>query len=546
MGRTSIFVALAFAFVLLLGQAAAASSGPLLRISSYTTVPSDVYPGTHGYLQITVENSGDATAQSVSANYNLNGMNSVISIGDVASSSTAQIAVPFEIDQSSAGSIQLINVGIYYSYTSGNSILPKTTSLSIPLTVKQYKALDIALTDTSIVTSPGDKIVFSLDIKNTGGVINNLVIGTPNDASFTLYGSTEKKIGNIPLNSTAKVALSMVSSSDAKTGTYAIPIIFTYQDALKQPTNETYYLGPITVLESSSKYRLSLTPLETVEIGAQVPFQLTLENAGATPMSGTIAINTTSVFTPIGVQTAYFDSVPAGQSASKTVTIGISSSASSGYYTLPLTLTTAEGQKASYMSGVVVEATPEITVSLDTTGATSQIQVANTGNSQIRSVHVSATAIGSTTPTESFIGTLNVDDYSSVALPSGSGKSVAVVVTFKDSNNAEHTAKQTLETTGNVSFVQGGRTGNSTIANGSPAAMAGGPNSNPLGMLFGGRAGTAASSGPNYVVIGIVVVVVAAGGFLAYRHFKKGKKAQPQIAAHLPQQAAHDEKGKKR
>ena len=539
MGRISIFAA--FVFVLLAGQGLALASGPLLSISNYATVPLDIYPGTHGYLQVTVENNGDSTASAVSAQYYLNGVQSAISIGDVASSTAAQISVPFEISQSSAGSIQLVNIGIYYSYISGSTTLPKVTSLSVPLTVKQYKALNVALTDTSIVTSPGDKIVFSLNITNTGGVINNLVIGAPSNASFTLYGSTEKAVGNIPLNTTRQVALGMVSSSDAKTGTYAIPITFTYQDALKQPTSETYYLGPITVLESSSKYRLSLTPLDTVEIGAQVPFRLTLENAGATPMSGTVAINTTSIFTPIGVQTAYFDSVPAGENKSEIITVGIASSASSGYYTLPLILTTAEGQKATYVSGVVVEATPEITVSLDTTGAAPQIQVANTGNSQIRSVHVSATAAGSQTPTDSFIGTLNVDDFSSVALPSGSAKSVNVVVTFKDSINAQHTMDQLLDTNGNVSFTQGGsRAGFAANGNGSSQSTR---NNNPLGFLLGGRAGASAPSGPNYVVIGIVLVVVAAGGFLAYRHFKKGKKAPLQLPA---PQSSHDEKGKKK
>lgn len=222
--------------------------------------------------------------------------------------------------------------------------------------------------------------------------------------------------------------------------------------------------------------------------------------------------------------------------------IGISSSASSGYYTIPLTLTTAEGQKATYVSGVVVEATPQITVSLDTTGATPQIQVANTGNSQIRSVHVSATAAGSSAPTDSFIGTLNVDDFSSVALPSGSARSVDVEVTFKDSNNAQRTIKQTLDTNGNVSFTQGGaRTGFAASGNGSPQANAARGGNNPFGFLLGGRTGGSAPTGPNYVVIGIVIVIVAAGGFLVYRHFKKGKK----LPLHLPFQPAKNEEKKK-
>lgn len=198
------------------------------------------------------------------------------------------------------------------------------------------------------------------------------------------------------------------------------------------------------------------------------------------------------------------------------------------------------------MSGVIVEATPEITVSLDTAGtAGAQVQVANTGNSQIRSVHVSVTPDGSKTPTESFIGTLNVDDFSSVSLPSGSARSVNVEVRFKDSRNAEHLVSQTLETNGNQSFVQGGARQGTTLPTDNLSRGRNVQGGNPLGMLFGGnRAGAGAQSGPNYVLIGIGVAVIAAIAFFAYRHFKKGGK----MPLHIPfgiGKARDGERGKK-
>jgi len=224
--------------------------------------------------------------------------------------------------------------------------------------------------------------------------------------------------------------------------------------------------------------------------------------------------------------------VPAGSSKSMNVSIGVAASQGAGYYTLPIKLTPNAGQAVSYNMGISVSATPEITVTLDTSGATPAVQVANTGNSQIRSVYASAKAAGSQAAIESFMGTLNVDDSSSLSLGSSStGKSVEVEVRFRDSNNLEHTVKKTLDAVaGNSSFVQSGRnqTGMPTAANsGNSAARS----NNPLGMLFGqgGRAATGATDGIGIVPMAIGAIVIIGAGYLIYRkYFAKKKPAAAQ------------------
>jgi len=87
------------------------------------------------------------------------------------------------------------------------------------------------------------------------------------------------------------------------------------------------------------------------------------------------------------------------------------------------------------------------------------VQVANTGNSQIRSVYASATPAGSQTATESFMGTLNVDDFATLTLGSAAaGRNVNVEIRFRDTSNQEHAISKTLSASaGNSSFVQGTR-----------------------------------------------------------------------------------------
>jgi len=526
MGRTIGIFAMAAVLLLSFGQAHAE---PILQISDYTTFPSSVYAGTAGYVQLTLYNAGDSSAVSVSPHYSMDGISTSDTIGDIGSKSTAQVAVPFKISSDAAGTIQLIGIDVYYTYTSGGGSVSKKTAFSIPLTVQQYSPLVVRtlLVDKTQI-SAGETLAFDLGIANAGGVVNNLVITVPDNSTFYIDGSTQKSVGSIASNSSVNVTLDLVSGTDTKTGTYSIPIIFTYQDMAKQPTTKTLNIGPISVLDTSVQYRLTLEPKDTVEIGAEVPFTLSLLNRGTYPISGVVEIDATAVFTPIGMQRIYFDSVPSGETATKEIYLGVGSSASAGYYTLPLTLTPSTGQELKYDVGLIVEATPEITVTLDASGTAPSVEVANTGNSQIRSLYASITPAGSTTATKSFIGTLDVDDSASVPLGSAVS-SVTVELSFRDSRNAEHSVTKTLQSTGeNSSFVQGGRAGAIGAANGT--GMTGNQfnsrNRSPFGMLTG----PGGSSGPDtttLVIAGIVVITVVGGaGYFAYLKFWKGKKSQ--------------------
>jgi len=516
----------AIAAVLLLA-AGAAYAEPVLQVSNYTTSPSSIYAGTTGYVQITLYNSGDATAITVSPRYTIDGISASTTLGDLGAKSSAQVAVPFRIGADAAGTIQLINIEVFYTYTSGSSSVSKKTTLSVPLTVQQYSPLVVrTLSIDKTQISAGETLAFDLGIANTGGVVNNLVITMPDNSTFYIDGSTQKNVGTVPSGTTVNVTLDLVSGTDTKTGTYGIPITFTYQDMARQPTTKTLNVGPISVLDTSVQYRLTLEPKEIVEIGAEVPFSLTLQNRGSYPISGVVEIAETTVFTPINMQRIYFDSVPAGEAANKEIYLGVKSSASAGYYTLPLTLAPSTGQQLKYNVGLIVEATPEITVTLSQSGASPAVEIANTGNSQIRSLYVSVTPAGLQTPTKSFIGTLDVDDSATVSLGSAAG-SVNVELSFRDSRNAKHTVTKTLQASGgNSSFVQGGRIGVPGAANGTGAVgFQNSRNRSPLGMFMG----PGGASGPDTLTLAIagivVIVIIGGGGYYAYRKWK-GKKPQ--------------------
>lgn len=495
------------------GAASTTVSQPQLQVSNYSIVPANVYPGTVGYLLVTVSNSGDAAAQSVTAYYTYDGQSKSVSAGDISGGGSAQFPVPFKVGAQSAGSIQLVTINIFYSYTTSSGTSSKQTSLSVPLVVGQYSPLEVktALLGRTAI-APGERLVLGLELRNTGGVVNDVVITTPSNSSFSLEGTTQKSVGNIAPNSTMNVSLTLVSSSDTKTGTYTVPLTFTYLDALNRPTEQVLYVGPVSVLASSTQYRVSIEPLTPAEIGSEAVFELTLQNTGSSPMSGTLDINSTEVFTPIGMQRLYFDSVPPGESVNRNITLGISASKSAGYYSLPILLTPSAGQPTNFSLGVAVQATPEITVGVNSQSGTTQVQIANTGNSQIRSIYVVARWSGSSRTSESFMGTLNVDDFASLAMDTATTPSdtIEVRITFKDSNNMLHVLNRTLSVGGTAGASVGTRTNGSTIRRNVT-------NGGPFGLFSGG--GSA-----DFVTPAIILLVVVVGGYLAYRKFfAKGK-----------------------
>jgi hypothetical protein len=469
---------------------------------------------------MTISNSGDVDASSVSVYYTIGGAQQTLQVGDIPSSSSAQATIPFQISPSATNGIQLVTIVVYYSYVPTStsqghqSAQQGTFTYSLPLVINQYNTLDVGTASgTQLAVAPGGEFTAQLQITNNGGIANNVIITSPSNSTFYLEGSAQDNVGVIPQNSTANVSLVMASSSSLPFGSYGVPLTITYQDSLNQPVNEQVTIGPVSVVDPSMLYQVSLTPLGPAEIGSAAPFQISIENGGTTPISGDVAINSTDIFTPVGTGQVYFSDVPPQSTILENVTVGILSTASAGYYTLPIALETTSGLTADYNPGVSVSATPAVTVTSDDSTGTPEIDVTNTGDTQIRSTYVlvsPATGRGPTTNT--FLGTLNVDDYGSAPIPASFGNetmsAVNVLITFKDSSNIQHTVNETVSLAGTTSRTS------------TRVGFAGGA---------GGAGGLFRSSGgsSSFIVPIIILVVVIVAGYLVYRKFFSKPKIKP-------------------
>ncbi|VVB65558.1 NPCBM-associated, NEW3 domain of alpha-galactosidase [Candidatus Gugararchaeum adminiculabundum] len=506
------------------------TSAAVLQVADTSTVPATVYPGTSGYAKLTLQNTGQETATGMTVYYSdsQSFLQQSMPGGDISAGSTSQITIPFKMPNEVAGGIYTIKVDIYYTSASISGV-SKLATASIPIIASQYGTLEVTTGEGNKVVAPGETLQLDIAVKNKGGVVNNLVVSVPENSSFTLEGTTEKSLGNVPTDSTANVTLRLTSSSSATVGKYTIPLVFTYQDALGASSTQTLYVGPVSILEPSTQYRMSMEPGTPTEVGGQAVFDLKIENTGTNQLNAIVDVNSTGAFTPLGVTRIYFDTLEAGESASKNVTLGISNSITAGYYTLPLTITLGSGKSATQYIGIPVTATPELVVSATTTpayltpgssGGKVLVQISNIGNAAIRSVYVTANRgdLQVTSSTDKFVGTLNVDDFSTFQLDvnvprnlAAGTHSIQVTISFKDTNNVPHVVNKSVD-------IQ--------VYDSATAAAAGQDVTNSTGG-FGGRSrNQGVIFGLGWVQIGGIVIGLGVAGYFVRRHLLNKRKAE--------------------
>jgi hypothetical protein len=501
---------------------AQSASGPVVQMVDYNIVPSSLYQGSTGQLELTLENSGTETAKGVTVYYNYDlGYQSSIFVGQIGPDARAITTIPFKVpDKVDSGMITLA-LDVYY--LSENEASSKHSAASIPVAVSQHRILEVSTLSLSKDTlRKGDTMAAEIQITNLGGVMKDVAISSANSSQFSLSGTTQQRVGDIPANSSRNVSVILVSSSSAEAGKYLVPLKVTYNDALQNVNEETVFIGPVTVSGSSSSFKVSCAPASPSEIGSELAYNITLENPGGSVQSAVVVIGSSDIFTPVGQNTVYFDDIQPGESRSQIVYLGIDSTASSGFYVLPMTIKTSSDD-VPFDAGIYVQATPGLTLTSETESSGSDlsvtVKVANSGNTAIRSVYARAgqtdgySVVGSA---EKFIGTLSVDDYSTFQMtlrPRGMAyESVPVVISFKDNDNVEHTVTR---------LIPVGPDSNQTSGFGGNASASG--NRTIRGSPFGGPMGGAqADNIPMYAGIGVVLL-----GALYFGYRKVKGKPKP-------------------
>lgn len=498
-------------------------SGAILRVGNITMTPDEVYAGAFGYITLNVENSGTSIAEDVNLYYYIEGSTKRSPIGDISSGSSAQVSIPFSVADDAGGTIQLQTVDIYYQDESSTSL--KKTTVSYPITVKNLNPITLkTISNNSVSAAPGERMKIVMRIESSDSTINNVAVKAQNNSGFSIFGTERLLIGNLEKGVPQEFELELITDSNLTQGKYNIPIVLEYQNSINQRFEETMYVGPVNIVSADQQFRVELAPMGTTEVGSEVQFKLTVQNKGTEATTVSVKIDSTDQFTPIGMQTLYFDSVQPGQSESQIIKIGISPSIASGYYSLPIALESESGGSGNYTAGISVQASAQLRITADTSEVTPRIQIANTGNTNIRSTYVKVKDAQGNIISEALIGTLDVDDFDYVDVANG-GQSVEIEISFKDNNNAEHVLDQTVDLSSGASVFM---MGNGTM----PTGMGSAANNNTAarGMQRGGG-GLFGLTGTGKVditgiamYVGIAIVVIVAAYFGYKKYVKKGAR----------------------
>ncbi len=516
------------------GLGASGSNGAALQITSHATVPETVYAGSVGQLQITITNSGTDTAASTVVDYQPpnQAQPSEISVGDIGAGSSAITSIPFTVPKNVSSGFFTMNLNVVY-FGDNTKANIKNTPLTIPIIVSQHQIMNVKTisVDPETVQS-GDRVTIMLQVENTGGVMNNAVISTDGDSTFTLAGATQQTIGDVPSEGNKTVSVILVSSSTATAGKYNVPLVITYQDLLQNTVNQTILVGPVTVSEPSAQFMVSMVPVGQVEVGSEAQFALTLTNLAGSSISAMVDLNQETPFTPIGSSRVFFNDIAPGQSNTQTVVVGIAAGSTSGYYNFPLTIT-SNGKAYNQSIGMKVVATSDLDVSATTTpqfvssgssGVRISAEIANIGNGPMRSVYVytnSTQEFQVVGTTDKFIGTLNIDDFTTFPVLANVPQNLApgtynlpIYVAFKDANNQQQTIVKNLP----ITIYSAQDAGRLNILSGSSATSGtSGSTTTYSGRQGGGLFGISYT----WIIGGIIVLVLAYFGYKKYKGNKK-------------------------
>jgi len=309
MKKTILIALLSILTLVCISQQAISAGEPLVQ-ATLTVYPTTVAPGNDGYIQLTLKNSGTATANRISISstttdapikYSWNAELGSLNAGD---STTA--VFKFSVLENASPGLYSLTFAVDYCQDS----ICKTIYPTAIINVQSPAALEVTSVKPSSLRL-GEKVNMTFTILNRGSDITNAIFTwVSTDGALLPIGSTNRVvIPAISANSYYEISSEVIASPTAVPGIHPISISVQYLD--KSGINQT------------------VTSVTGIEVSGETDFDVSLQDY----TSGTATLAVTN----IGSTTAYSTvvSIPVQQSFR---TVGASSSVvgnlNAGDYTL--------------------------------------------------------------------------------------------------------------------------------------------------------------------------------------------------------------------
>ncbi|MFH1443192.1 MAG: hypothetical protein ABIG96_04115 [Candidatus Micrarchaeota archaeon] len=491
-----------------------ASAG--VQVVSYSISPSVLKPGMSGTITITFNNP--STTEFVTDAY-LSGSASGIQftsgnrIGDLGALGTTLVSVPFNVQSSATPG--MVSATLTLGYTSSLSGASNSKVFSVPITIAAttlLKVTDVRISQESV--KPGDSFTLEATIENSGGAIRNSYLSYTSTAAFTFEGTTKIDVGDLNTGEKRRITIPILAGNSMTAGYYSVPFALNFDDPVTAGNNETLYFGPITAVTDYEIFSIT-AQTEDATPGGKGIFRIIVKNTGTFDLRNfKIGLQSATFFTPLDFTEKTIDLIRVGDTRQVEFEVGIGTNIVAQVYPLPLTITyqTKSGSQTVTKSvGVRIGGAPDLSLYISSNPAvitndnkpySISIQVSNTGNTPVRALAVKANSkeLEILSPKDAFIGTLSLDDYSTVQYDAVIKKGVApghynieIELSYKDSYNQPHLEKKM------VGF-----------------------------QIFSQELALVASkqSGNNPLVMVVVVIIVGVAAYFIYKRFFKSKMSQ--------------------
>jgi uncharacterized membrane protein len=414
-------------FIVLLAMVAVASAD--VQITAYSVLPTTLKPGVTGSATITVYNPSSSTLNGVviyQGGAQFTFTSNRVQLGDIGTLGSTVITIPFIIKDDVTPGVYNLKLDAFW--TEGSETRTKT--FSIPISVTNPPIFRLSFNSLKQIT-PGEKFTVEGQIKNEGGSISKVVL-TVNSTSFFFDRVSQISLGDLAGGDNVSIKLPMVASASLEAGVQSIPLIISYQDPMGAAQQTVISINPVEVGKSSVDFIVAAQPeKKPVSAGDKMKLFVNLTDTGnSNAYSAKITVSSnSSYFTSLGASERYFEVISPASKEQMEFEIGVSGSTPAGYYPLTITLNylNVNGEAQTPVQkqvGIEVGGSPEISITSNTNpspvsagGAYAlSLQFSNTGTINVRAlaVDVSSEDFEVLSSPGNYIGTLNLDDYSTV------------------------------------------------------------------------------------------------------------------------------------
>jgi len=478
--------------------------------AGFAVSPATFRAGVSGTLSFTLTNTGTRTITGIDLYGNgqsLTFLTDKTSVGSLGPGASTSVTIPFRVADNAQAGVYNIQVSAYWVDVDGQGY----KTFSYPLTVSSLINFQLDSLNISGQASPGQLFTVNAAIKASGGNARNVRLSSVSQ-SFALSGSSEIQVGDVAEGSEALATIPFIVGSSTAPGVYSVPMTVTYEDGLGSTQMAQLTVGPVTVSKGSIFFAVSTNQSEaSIKPGGHLQVTVTIANVGNDDAKFVqVALAPTATgFVLLNTGQQYLASIPAGATRAVSFDVGANTGILPGFYpfTLSIGFSDVHGVVQTPITqnvGLTVAGDAAIDVIAGASPSpiipgkkyTLSLQVSNVGTFTLKSVrvHVSGSSFDLLVSPNSYIGTLNVDDYSTVTYPvylhddaAAGTEPFNVTITYRDASNNE----QTLQTKASIDVLS---------ADEAAKAYASGGGTSPLTLAIG-------------------LVAVAAVAYFGYKRF---------------------------